>query len=227
MSEPIIKINSLWKVFEKGSEKIEVLRGVNLDIFSGDHISIVGQSGSGKSTFLHVLGTLEAPTSGQIQLGEQDIFSLAPKEIDRLRNEQIGFVFQFHNLLPDHTALRNVALPLMVSGLALSQAEQQAELLLDRVGLVDRRYHKPGELSGGEQQRVAIARALVTKPKLLLADEPTGNLDPKTAAKIMALLLSLHEESGGALVMVTHDDELAQRCPRMLTLVGGQFVESR
>jgi lipoprotein-releasing system ATP-binding protein len=227
MNEPMIEVRELWKSFKKGGEEIEVLRGIDLDIFIGDRISIVGQSGSGKSTFLQILGTLDFPTKGQIKWGPQSTFDLPAKEIDLLRNQNIGFIFQFHHLLPDHSAVLNVALPLIVSGTSRSVAENKARALLERVGLSHRLEHKPGELSGGEQQRVAIARALVTGPKLLLADEPTGNLDPKTADQIMGLLMELQSEIDGALVMVTHDVELAQGCPRRLTLVDGQFVEAR
>ena len=226
MSKPMISIQNLWKRFEKGGEKIEVLQGIDLQIHAGDRVSIVGQSGSGKSTFLQILGTLDKPTDGAVFWDEQSIFELPNRKIDQLRNHNIGFVFQFHHLLPDHSATRNVALPLIVGGIPVDEADQKAHAILKRVGLGHRLAHKPGELSGGEQQRVAIARALVRSPKLLLADEPTGNLDPKTAAQIMELLLSLQSETGGALVMVTHDIELAQGCPRRLTLVDGQFVEA-
>lgn len=222
----MISIRSLRKHFEKGGEVIEVLKGIDLDIFAGDRISIVGQSGSGKSTFLQILGTLDRPSEGDVHWDGQPTFELNDRKVDQLRNHNIGFVFQFHHLLPDHTACRNVALPLIIGGTPVADAENRACQLLERVGLAHRFYHKPGELSGGEQQRVAIARALVNSPKLLLADEPTGNLDPKTAAQIMELLLSLQSETGGALVMVTHDIELAQGCPRRLTLVDGQFVEA-
>ncbi|MEC8380986.1 MAG: ABC transporter ATP-binding protein [Myxococcota bacterium] len=226
MNDPMIEIRGLWKRFEKGGEVIEVLKGIDLEVFAGDRISIVGQSGSGKSTFLQILGTLDRPSEGTVNWNGQPIFELTDHKVDQLRNQNIGFVFQFHHLLPDHTACRNVALPLIIGGVPVSDAEQKACALLERVGLGHRFFHKPGELSGGEQQRVAIARALVNRPKLLLADEPTGNLDPKTAEQIMELLLSLQSEIGGALVMVTHDIELAQGCPRRLTLVDGQFVEA-
>jgi lipoprotein-releasing system ATP-binding protein len=221
---PLIRVENLWKVFEKGGQSIEVLRGASLDIWAGEVISIVGQSGSGKSTFLHLLGVLDRPSKGKIWVEGQDVFSLPSAQIDALRNRTIGFVFQFHHLLLDQSALFNVMMPMLIGGESMKTAQNHAEDLLNRVGLSNRAQHRPSELSGGEQQRVAIARAMICKPQLLLADEPTGNLDPRTAADIMGLLLQLHEETGGALVIVTHDHELAARAPRMLTLTEGRFL---
>jgi lipoprotein-releasing system ATP-binding protein len=224
MSSPLASVRDVWKVFSKGGRQIEVLRGVSMEIQEGDRISIVGKSGSGKSTFMHLLGTLDRPTSGNVFFQEKDVFALPTRKIDALRNESIGFVFQFHHLLPDHDALHNIMLPMLISGASRAEGRSRASELLERVGLADRSQHKPGELSGGEQQRVAIARALVRRPKLLLADEPTGNLDPNTAEGIMGLLLDIQSEEGGALVVVTHDHVLAGSFPKQLTLADGRFV---
>ena len=225
MSSPLASVRDVWKVFLKGGQEIEVLRGASLDIDDGDRISVVGKSGSGKSTFMHLLGTLDRPSRGSVFFDGEDVFSLPTRKIDALRNKSIGFVFQFHHLLPDHDALHNVMLPMLISGAGRSESRERAGQLLERVGLGSRAQHKPGELSGGEQQRVAIARALVRSPRLLLADEPTGNLDPGTADGIMRLLLEIQSEEGGALVVVTHDHVLAGGFPKQLTLAEGRFVE--
>ena len=221
----LLRLENLKKSFWKGGEKITVLSGVNLTINLNESISIIGQSGSGKSTFLQLLGLLDRPSEGKIFLENQEVFSLASSRIDRLRNKSIGFIFQFHHLLPDHSALQNVMMPLIIGGSNSAFAENEAATLLEKVGLKERMYHKPGELSGGEQQRVAIARALVAQPKLILADEPTGNLDPETSDRIMALLLSLSLDLGGTLVMVTHNTLLAKKCQRTLRLENGLFQE--
>lgn len=218
---PIVSAQDIQKVFHKGGEQIEVLQGASLDVFSGDSISIVGQSGSGKSTFLHILGALDRPTSGTLTMDDKDVFRLPNAQIDAIRNQKVGFIFQFHHLLPDHDALGNVAMPLVIKGEAFATAREKAALILDKVGLSHRHQHKPGELSGGEQQRVAIARAMVHTPRLILADEPTGNLDPKTAVEIMELLMKLAADTDGALVMVTHDHGLADLCQRRFNLVMG------
>ncbi len=220
-----IRVEGLSRSFSKGGRDIRVLEDVNLEFAPGDQISIVGPSGSGKSTFLQILGTLDRPSSGQIWLDGQSVFELPKREIDRLRNRFIGFVFQFHHLLPDQSAVQNVAMPLLIQGQSMAAAEKVASARLERVGLSHRLHHKPGELSGGEQQRVAIARALVMNPGLLLADEPTGNLDPATATGIFELLLELHAESGSTLVVVTHSHELAARFPRRLEVTDGRLVE--
>jgi len=222
-----IAIRELHRVFHKGGKAIHVLRGVSLVIDPGETVAVVGPSGSGKSTFLQILGTLDRPSEGLVLLDDVEIFKQRQRVIDRLRNERIGFVFQFHHLLPDQTALGNVALPMIIKGSSVRRAHQIAEARLERVGLADRLDHKPGELSGGEQQRVAIARALVMKPSLLLADEPTGNLDPETAEGVFELLLELNREQGSTLVVVTHSPTLAARFPRVLRLVDGSFVEER
>ena len=221
-----IQIEGLSKFFATGTHRIEVLKELDLEIKAGERISIVGQSGSGKSTFLQVIGTLDRPSEGQIRYNGADVFSRPAHESDALRNREIGFVFQFHHLLNDHTALRNVMLPALIAGVDYRKAEADAEMLLRRVGLKDRLTHRPGKLSGGEQQRVAIARAMVRRPSLLLADEPTGNLDSATAESVLEMMLELNEEIGCTLVVVTHSPALADRLERKLQLVDGQFVES-
>ena len=225
MTESLLKLIDLYKTFHKSGTRIEVLRGVNLDISYKESIAIVGQSGSGKSTFLQILGLLDRPSKGNIQFFGHTPTSMSKSRIDKLRNQEIGFIFQFHHLLPDHSASQNVMMPLLIAGVSERKARERANVILERVGLQDRLEHRPGELSGGEQQRVAIARALIAKPKLVLADEPTGNLDPATAASIMDLLLSLTKELEGSLVMVTHNLELAKRCHRVLRLQEGLFTE--
>lgn len=226
MSNVILRARGLAKTFMKGGVEIPVLQSVDVEISRGEDISIVGQSGSGKSTLLQILGALDRPSQGELHLantkGElQDVYQLSPSMIDRIRNQRIGFIFQFHHLLPDHDALGNVCMPLIIGGMSKQQAAPKGIELLKRVGLGHRIHHKPGELSGGEQQRVAIARALIHQPDLILADEPTGNLDPQTAQSILQLLLELRTEVTGALVVVTHDHNLARKCSRRLQLVNG------
>lgn len=221
----LLRLEQLKKSFQKGGSQINVLNGVDLTINSNESIAIVGKSGSGKSTFLQILGLLDRPSAGRIFLEGKEVLSLRSANIDRLRNQSIGFIFQFHHLLPDHSAVQNVMMPLIIGGAASSSAQKKAKELLDKVGLGDRLHHKPGELSGGEQQRVAIARALVAEPKLILADEPTGNLDPITSDRIMAMLLGLSLDLGGTLVMVTHNTILAKKCQRILRLEEGFFKE--
>ena len=226
MSETILEAKGLAKVFQKGGQEIPVLRAVDMTIARGEDISIVGQSGSGKSTLLQLLGALDKPTAGELWLADQtgqmqNVFGLAPQKIDQIRNRRVGFIFQFHHLLPDHDALNNVCMPLSIAGVSPAEAHIRGRNLLEKVGLGHRIHHKPGELSGGEQQRVAIARALIHQPDLILADEPTGNLDPQTASSILGLLLELRTEVTGALVMVTHDHNLARTCSRRLQLVNG------
>lgn len=225
MTELALKVEGLTKSFEMGGRTVDVLRGIDLEVGVGERIAIVGQSGSGKSTFLHVVGTLDHPTAGRVFLHGSDAFARADAELDTLRNRHIGFVFQFHHLLPDQDAVHNVMIPALISGMRQPEARDRASSLLERVGLAERMDHRPGELSGGEQQRVALARALVQGPKLLLADEPTGNLDPDTAAEMLDLMLSLNEEQETTLLVVTHSLALADRFPRQLALENGQFVE--
>ncbi len=225
MSKLALKVEGLTKSFEMGGNTLPVLKGIDLEVETGERIAIVGQSGSGKSTFMHVIGTLDQPTSGRVFLHGIDAFARADAELDTLRNRHIGFVFQFHHLLPDQDAVHNVMIPALIGGMSPDEARQRAEVLLKRVGLKDRLDHRPGELSGGEQQRVALARALVQRPKLLLADEPTGNLDPDTAAEMLNLMLELNAEQETTLLVVTHSSSLASQFPRQLALEGGQFVE--
>ena len=222
----ILRGRNISKIFYKGGMEIPVLRSADVDITRGEDISIVGQSGSGKSTLLHMLGALDRPSAGELHLADKDghlrnVYEMPPNKIDAIRNNRIGFIFQFHHLLPDNDAVRNVAMPLIIGGQSKAEASEQAAILLERVGLGHRLHHKPGELSGGEQQRVAIARAIIHQPDLILADEPTGNLDPQTAESILELLLELRTEVNGALVVVTHDHNLARRCSRRLQLVDG------
>jgi lipoprotein-releasing system ATP-binding protein len=222
-----IRAEGLSRFFNTGVNRIDVLKTLDLEIGAGERISVVGHSGSGKSTFLHVLGTLDKPSTGRLWFNGEDAFARPAREIDALRNREIGFVFQFHHLLGDHTALRNVMIPALIAGVEMRKAEADAEEILCRVGLKDRLTHRPGKLSGGEQQRVAIARAMVRRPSLLLADEPTGNLDSATAESVLEMMLDLNEEIGCTLVVVTHSLVLADRLERKLQLTDGKFVETK
>ena len=216
-----ITVEGLEKSFSKGGNRVDVLRGVDLSLAAGDRVAIVGQSGSGKSTFLHILGTLDRPTAGRIAFGGRDVFERSDAALDALRNREIGFVFQFHHLLPDHDAMHNVMLPAVIGGVPMDEARARAADLLTRVGLGHRLTHRPGELSGGERQRVAIARALVAEPKCVLMDEPTGNLDHDTAETIQALFMRLNRELSISMIVVTHDLELAGKMDRIYTLRDG------
>ena len=219
------QIVNLHKSYFMDGKRIDVLRGVDITLREGEMVSLTGASGVGKSTFLHVLGTLDAPTLGQIRFDDRDVTSLDEGELARFRNRSLGFVFQFHYLLPEFSALENVMMPALIQRVSYSDAAAQAKELLVAVGLADRAMHKPGELSGGEQQRVALARALVLKPRLLLADEPTGNLDPTTGDGIHQVLKDLNRRLGIAAVVVTHNDRLAASMPRRLQLVDGKVIE--
>ncbi|MEN3978901.1 lipoprotein-releasing ABC transporter ATP-binding protein LolD [Acinetobacter sp. CWB-B33] len=226
MSNVILDAQNITKSFTDGKSSVDVIRGLSLQVKAGEFVSIVGSSGSGKSTLLHVLGGLDLPTSGQVLINGQRFDTLGEAERGYIRNEHLGFVYQFHHLLPEFSALENVAMPLMLrKGAAYKDVKKQAEYLLERVGLSHRLTHKPGELSGGERQRVALARALVTKPKLMMADEPTGNLDRKTAVKIFELLTELRKEFNMAMLIVTHDEYLAQSADAVLHMQDGLWVE--
>jgi len=223
MSEVLLSARDVSKIYRrKGEPPVTVLKRVDLDINVDDRIAILGKSGAGKSTLLHILGTLEVPSHGVVRFREKDIFNLNESELARFRNREIGFVFQFHYLMLEFTALENVMMPSLLAGESQSKARGLAANLLKRVGLSERFHHKPSQLSGGEQQRVAIARALMMRPKLLLTDEMTGNLDSVTGRQIFELIRSLQEEHGIALVSVTHDEVLAASFPRILRLDQGE-----
>jgi lipoprotein-releasing system ATP-binding protein len=224
MSDVILNSSKLYKSYNDGASKIEVLKGIDLSIAKGDRVAIIGPSGSGKSTLLHLLGGLDKPTSGEIFINEVNWQRLSEQRRCQLRNQKLGFVYQFHHLLPEFTAMENVAMPLLLAGIEVRDAEQQSCAMLEHVGLQARVTHKPSQLSGGERQRVAIARALVHQPHCVLADEPTGNLDQTTAAKVFDLMLELNSQMNTALVIVTHDQQIAQRMDRILTLHEGFLV---
>ena len=225
MNDTVISCRSLVKQFSQGDLAVPVLKGVNLDLRKGEMLAIVGASGSGKSTLLHMLGGLDAPTSGDIRILGQDIAQIGEEQRCRLRNGSLGFIYQFHHLLPEFSALENVAMPLLIRRLPNREAYDRAADMLKQVGLSHRLTHTPGELSGGERQRAAVARALVTQPACILADEPTGNLDRQTAEHVFDLMLELNHKINASLVIVTHDARLANRAQRIQQLIDGVLCD--
>lgn len=221
---PLIRIAHLHKAFTMGSRELAVLRGIDLEIPRGQMVAVVGASGAGKSTMLHIMGMLDTPTKGTVYFDDQDLFQLTEAQQAEFRNRRIGFVFQFHHLLPEFTALENACMPALIQRRAMEDVEQEATLLLQEVGLGQRLHHKPGELSGGEQQRVAVARALLQKPDLVLADEPTGNLDTHTGDALFALLRDLNRSRGTTFVIVTHNDKLSAQSDRIVYMQDGLIV---
>jgi lipoprotein-releasing system ATP-binding protein len=221
ISAPLLRITGLTKTFQKDGQAIEVLKGVDLEIGRGEAVSIMGRSGAGKTTLLQVVGTLDRPTAGTVLFDGEDVFGMKDARLSAFRGSSIGFVFQFHHLLPEFTTLENAAMPALIARVPKKEAYERAGGILERVGLSDRLSHRPGELSGGEQQRVALARALVMGPKLLLADEPTGNLDDATGETIFELFSELSAAIGTSVVIVTHNRALASRMPTRLNMVAG------
>jgi lipoprotein-releasing system ATP-binding protein len=227
MSEPLVSVRGLKRSFHKDGATVSVLKGIDFEVGEGEFATIMGPSGAGKTTFLHIIGSLDQPTGGKVFYREKDISLFTGEEQCRFRNEKVGFVFQFYHLLQDFTVLENIMIPLWIKRAKAAEAQTAAEEFLRIMGLADRRHHKPGELSGGEQQRVAIARALINRPELILADEPTGNLDRKTGRVVLEYILSVREKIGAALILVTHDPEIGASGNIRLTMVDGELFPAR
>ncbi|OSI36158.1 lipoprotein-releasing ABC transporter ATP-binding protein LolD [Neisseria dumasiana] len=225
MNNVVLKCERVFKSYNDGALSVRVLNNLNLEVHEGQSVSIIGASGSGKSTLLHILGGLDMPTSGSVHLMGHDLGKLNQKQLGDLRNQYLGFVYQFHHLLPEFSALENVMMPLLIGKKPKAEAEAQAAAMLEKVGLKQRMLHRPSELSGGERQRAAIARALVTRPKCLLADEPTGNLDRKNAQNVLDMMLDLKNELRTSLIVVTHDDELAACFDRVMSMTDGDLSD--
>ncbi|MFK7955495.1 MAG: lipoprotein-releasing ABC transporter ATP-binding protein LolD [Lysobacterales bacterium] len=226
MKGPVIECRQVVKSYSDASTEVQVLGGVDMTVNSGERIAVVGASGAGKSTLLHVLGGLDTITSGEVAIAGNPLKGLSQRALSRLRNQHLGFVYQFHHLLPEFSALENVAMPLLIGGASRQVAAAKSRELLDAVGLGHRMTHKPGQLSGGERQRAAVARALVTNPACVLADEPTGNLDEDNASQIFTMMLELNADLGTSLIIVTHDRSLARKLDRVLVLSGGHLNEA-
>lgn len=224
MSEPLVRVRGLHKAFDVGNTILPILKGIDLEVQAGEGLAIVGASGVGKSTLLHMIGTIDRPTSGQVEIGGVDVLALPDAGLAAFRNRRIGLIFQFHHLLPEFTALENVMLPALMAGRSRAEAAALADRVLGEVGLAGRRTHTPTELSGGEQQRVAVARALSLEPEVILADEPTGNLDTQTGEEVFALLRDLQRRRGALLIVVTHNDGLASRMERVVRMVDGRIM---
>ena len=224
MSDAFIEVRQLFKTFGNGTKRVDVLKGIDLVIRPRETLAIVGASGVGKTTLLHILGTLDRPTSGKVLYDGKDVFTLDERALALFRNRQVGFVFQFHHLLPEFNALENTMLPCLIQGISKKEALSRAEAILTLVGLKERLSHRPGEMSGGEQQRVAVARAMVLEPKILLADEPTGNLDTRTGEAVFDLLQELNRDKGLTLIIVTHNMKLAGRLSRQIQMVDGRTL---
>ena len=223
MNEPILQVSGLKKRFNKNNVELNILTGLDIDIYEADFITIMGPSGAGKSTFLHILGTLDTATEGEILFRGRNVSRFTEDEASKFRNEKVGFVFQFYHLLQDFNVIENITIPLRIKGVGSIEAIAKAETFLEIMGLKDRRDHRPGELSGGEQQRVAIARALVNEPEIILADEPTGNLDRKTGKEVLNYILSINERISSTLILVTHDPEIGLLGKRRFNMVDGEL----
>ena len=226
LNGPVLEARNVQKTYRQGPREVSVLKDVSLALEAGESLSIIGVSGAGKSTLLHILGGLDEPDNGEVLVNGEALWSLKAIERSRVRNSAMGFVYQFHHLLNEFTALENVAMPLLIRGKSAGEARQEASAILDKVGLSERLNHKPGELSGGERQRAAVARALVGRPKVVLGDEPTGNLDERTADHVYGLMLDLNKELQTSLLLVTHDRDLASRMDRCLELQLGRLIEA-